>query len=101
MLQNKLTLLLNKESLTQNEQKNLIKLIFVLQLAEMSIKFDAKLTKLTRNRRNILTELVFMFELIDIQIVILKKIINDVFDNFYKESKKFMKFLIKKLQTRN
>ena len=50
-----------------------------------------------RNRRNILTELAFMFELIDIQIVISRKIINDVLDNFYKKSKRFMKFLIKEL----
>ena len=67
----------------------------------MSIKFDAELAKLTRNRRNILTELVFMFKLIDIQIVISKKVINDVFDDFYEKSKRFMKFLIKKLQTRD
>ena len=67
----------------------------------MSIKFDAKLAKLTRNRRNILAELVFIFKLIDIQIVILKKIINDVSDDSYEKSKRFMKFLIKKLQARD
>ena len=38
-----------------------------------------------------------MFKLIDIQIIIAKKIINDVFDNFYKKSKKIIKSLIKKL----
>ena len=42
-----------------------------------------------------------MFKLIDIQIVILKKVINNVSDGFYEESKKFIKFLIKKLQARN
>ena len=63
----------------------------------MSIKFDAEFTKLTRNRRNKLTELTFIFKLIDIQIVISKKIINEVFDNFYKETKKLIKFLVKKL----
>ena len=67
----------------------------------MSIKFNAKLVKLTRNRRNILTELIFMFKLIDIQIVILKKVINTFSDNFYEKSKKFIKFLIKKLQTKD
>ena len=65
-LQNKLTLSLNEESLTQSERKNSVELIFVLQLTEMSIRFDAKLAKLTRNRRNILTKLTFMFKLIDI-----------------------------------
>ena len=67
----------------------------------MLIRSDAELAKLTRYRRNILTELTLMFKLINIQIAILKKIINDVPDNFYKKSKKFMKFLIKKLQIRN
>ena len=61
----------------------------------MSIKFNVKLVKLTQNRQNILTTLTLMFRLIDIQIVILKKVINNVFDNFYKKSKNFMKFLIK------
>ena len=67
----------------------------------MFIRFDAKFAKLTRNKRNILTKLILMFKLIDIQIVISKKIINDVSDGFYEKSKKFMKFLIKKLQTRD
>ena len=38
-----------------------------------------------------------MFKLTDIQIVISKKIINDVLDGSYEKSKRFMKFLIKKL----
>ena len=63
----------------------------------MLIKFDTKFAKLAQNRRNILTELTFIFKLIDIQIVISRKIINDVSDNFYKEPKRFMKSLIKKL----
>ena len=100
-LQNKLTLLSNEESLTQSERKNSIELTFVLQLTGMSIKFDAKLAKLTRNRRDILTELALMFKLIGIQIVISKKVINDVSDDSYEESKRFMKSLIKKLQARN
>ena len=101
MLQNKLTLSSNKESLTRSERKNSIKITFVLQLTEMSIRFDAKLAKLTRNKRNILTELALMFKLIDIQIIISRKVINDVFDDSYEKSKKFMKFLIKKLQTKD
>ena len=96
MLQNKLTLLSNENSLTQNEQKNSVELIFILQLIEISIRFNIKPVKLTRNRRKILTELVSIFELINIQIVISKKVINDVSDNFYKTLKRFMKFLIKK-----
>ena len=101
MLQNKLTLSLNEKSLTQTERKNSIELIFVLQLTEMSIKFDAELAKLTRNRRDILTKLALMFKLMNIQIVISRKIINDVCNDFYKKSKRFIKSLIKKLQTRN
>ena len=42
-----------------------------------------------------------MFKLIDIQIVISRKVINDVSDDSYEKSKRFMKFLIKKLQTKN
>ena len=100
-LQNKLTLLSNEELLTQSERKNSIKLIFVLQLTEMSIKFDAKFAKLTRNRRNILIKSTLIFKLINIQMIISRKIINDVFDDSYKKSKKFMNFLIKKLQTKD
>ena len=42
-----------------------------------------------------------MFKLIDIQIIILRKVINDVPDNFYEKSKKFIKSLIKKLQIKD
>ena len=100
-MQNKLTLSSGEESLTQSGRKNSVELTFVLQLAEVSIRFNAELAKLTRNRRNILAELVLMFKLIDIQIVISKKVINDVPDGFYEKSKRFMKFLIKKLQIRD
>ena len=100
ILQNKLTLSLNEKSLTQSKWKNLINLVFVLQVIKMSIKFDAKFAKLARNKRNILTELAFIFKLIDIQIIISKKIINNVFDNFYKKLKRFIKILIQELQTK-
>ena len=100
-LQNKLAVSSNEKSLTQNERKNSVELIFVLQLTEMSIRFDAELAKLTRNKRNILAELALMFKLIDIQIVISRKVINDVLDDSYEKSKRFMKSLIKKLQARD
>ena len=73
----------------------------MLQLAEISININTELVELTRNRRKILTELISMFKLIDIQIVIFRKVVNDIFDDLYKKSLKSMKFLIKKLQTRN
>ena len=66
----------------------------------MSINVDTKLIKLTRNKRKILTKLISMFKLIDIQIVIFRKNINNIFDDFYKKSLKLIKFLIKKLQTK-
>ena len=100
-LQNKLALSSDEESLTQSERKNSVELIFILQLTEMSIRFDTELAKLTRNRRDILTKLTLMFKLIDIQVVISRKVINDVSDDSYEKSKRFMKFLIKKLQARN
>ena len=100
-LQNKLMLSLNKKSLTQSKRKNLIELIFVLQLTEVLIKFDTKFAKLMRNRRDILTKLILIFKLIDIYIVISRKVINNVSDSFYEKSKRFIKFLIKELQTRD
>ena len=66
MLQHKLTLSSNEKSLTQNDRKNSVKLIFELQLIEMLIKFDANLAKLMRDRRKILTKLMSIFRLIDI-----------------------------------
>ena len=74
-LQNKLTLSLNEKSLTQNDRKNSVKLILVLQLTEMLINIDAKLIKLTRNKRKILTELISMFKLTNIQIIIFEKLL--------------------------
>ena len=75
----------------QSERKNSVELILVLQLAEISIRFDTELAKLTRNRRDILTELALIFELIDIQVIISRKIINDVFDDFLTISMKSWK----------
>ena len=91
----------NEKLLTQSDRKNLIKLIFVLQLIEMLISIDAKLVELTRNKRKILAELISMFKLIDIQIVNFRKIINNISNDFYEKSLKSMKFLIKKLQTKD
>ena len=67
----------------------------------MLINIDAELAKLTRNKRKILIKLISMFKLIDIQIVIFRKVVNDISNNFYKKSLKSIKFLIKKLQKRN
>ena len=67
----------------------------------MSINIDAKLVELTRNKRKILTKLISMFKLTDIQIVISRKVINDISDNLYKKLLRSIKFLIKKLQIRN
>ena len=77
-LQNKLTLLSDEELLLQNDRKNSVELIFVLQLTEMIISINTKLVKLIRNKRKILTKLVSMFKLIDIQIVIFRKVTNDI-----------------------
>ena len=85
----------------QNDRKNSVELTFVLQLTKMLINIDAKLVELTRNRRKILAKLISMFKLTDIQIIIFRKVINDISDDLYKKSLKSMKFLIKKLQTRN
>ena len=73
----------------------------MLQLTEMSININIKFVKLMQNKRKILTKLISMFKLIDIQIVIFRKIINNISDDFYEKSLKLIKFLIKKLQTKN
>ena len=91
----------DEKSLTQSDQKNLIKLILVISFTEILINVDAELVKLTRNKRKILTKLILMFKLIDIQIIIFRNVINDISDDFYKKSLRLIKFLIKKLQTRN
>ena len=67
----------------------------------MLINIDAKLVELTRNKRKILTKLISMFKLINIQIVNFRKVINDIFENFYEKLLRLMKFLIKKLQIRD
>ena len=67
----------------------------------MLINIDAKLVKLTRNKRKILTKLISMFKLIDIQIIIFRKITNDIFNDFYKKLLKLMKFLLKKFQIKD
>ena len=101
MLQNKLALSLDEKLLMQSNRKDLIELILVLQLTEMSININAKFVELIRNKRKILVELISMIKLTDIQIVILQKVINDIFNDFYEKSLKSMKFLIKKLQTKD
>ena len=67
----------------------------------MLINIKAKFVKLIQNRRKTLTELISMFKLIDIQIIISRKVINDIFNDSYKKLLRSIKFLIKKLQTRN
>ena len=63
----------------------------------MSINIDAKFVKLTRNKQKVLTKLISIFKLIGIQIIIFRKIINDIFNDSYQKLLKSIKFLIKKL----
>ena len=42
-----------------------------------------------------------MFKLTDIQIIIFRRVINDSSDDFYEKSLRLIKFLIKKLQTKD
>ena len=50
------------------------------------------------NRREILKDLNSLFQLIEIQIVISRKKIRDIFEKSYEKSQRSMKSLIKKLQ---
>ena len=64
---------------------------------KVSIKFNVKFAKLMQIERNILTKLILCLNQIDISIIISRKIINKISNDFYEKSKKFIKFLIKKV----
>ena len=98
MLQNKLTLTINDNSLSQNKQK---KTFFDYILTNVQINIVDEFETLSQNKRKILIETIFIFQLIEIKVVIFRKIVNDVFEIFYKKSQKFMKFLLKNLQIEN
>ena len=97
-LQNKLTLIIDDESLSQNKRK---KTFFDYILTNVQFNVVDEFAESSQNKRKILIELIFVFQLIKIQIVIFRKIVNDVFEIFYKKSQKFMKFLLKNLQIEN
>ena len=73
----------------------------MLSLIKVLNNINAEFIKLTENRRKILAKLILIFKLIHIQIIILRKVINDISDDFYKKSLKSIKFLIKKFQIRD
>ena len=100
-LQNKLALSSGEESLAQSGRKNPVELAPVLQLAGVSTSTDAELVELARNRREVLAGLAPMFKLADIQVVIPRKVINDIPDGPYKKPLRSMKSLIKELQARD
>ena len=97
-LQNKLTLTIDDESLSQNKRK---KTFFDYILTNVQFNVVDEFAESSQNKRKILIELIFVFQLIEIQIVIFRKIVNDVFEIFYEKSQKFMKFLLKNLQIEN
>ena len=90
ILQNKLTLIINNNSLSQNKRKK-----------RFSIIIDDKFENLSQSKRKFLIKLVFVFQLIETQIVVFRKIVNDVFEFFYKKSPKLLKFVLKNLQIEN
>ena len=98
MLQNKLTLTINDNSLSQNKQK---KTFFDYILTNVQINIVDEFETLSQNKRKILIETIFIFQLIEIKVVIFRKIVNDVFEIFYKKSSKLIKFLSKILQIEN
>ena len=52
-----------------------------------------------RNRREMLKDLDSLFQLVEVQIVIFKKKIRNIFEKSYEKSQKSMKSLIKEFQT--
>ena len=88
-LQNKLTLTIDDESLSQNKRK---KTFFDYILTNIQFNVVDEFAKSSQNKRKILIELIFVFQLIEIQIVIFRKIVNDVFEIFIKNYKNSWNF---------
>ena len=100
-LQNKLALSFDEKSLTQSERKNSMNSIFVFYLTNVQTSVIDERYSSSQNKREILKNLVLMFQLIEIQIVISRKKMRDIFEIAYEKSQKSMKSLIKKLQIKN
>ena len=85
----------NKFALSTKKQIDFENLNFVLNIAT-NIQLIEKNNACATNRREMLKNLNSLFQLIEIQIVIFKKKIRNIFESFYKMLQKSMKSLIKK-----
>ena len=92
-----LSTLQNKFALSIKKQIDFKDLNFVLNIAT-NIQLIEKDNVRATNRREILKNINSLFQLIEIQIVISKKKIRNIFEKFYEKSQKSMKSLIKKFQ---
>ena len=96
-LQNKLALSFDEKSLTQSERKNSMNSIFVFYLTNVQVSAIDERYSFSQSKREILKDLTLMFQLIEIQIVISRKKMRDIFETTYEKSQRSIKFLIKKL----
>ena len=87
----------NKFALSTKKQIDFENLNFVSNIAT-NIQLIEKNNARAKNRREMLKNLNSLFQLIEIQIVIFKKKIRNIFEKFYEKSQKSMKSLIKKFQ---
>ena len=92
-LQNKLALS-SREQIDFKNSNSASNIATNIQLIE---KNNARAT----NRREMLEDLNSLFQLIEVQIVIFRKKIRNIFEKSYEESQKSMKSLIKKFQINN
>ena len=87
----------NKFALSTKKQIDFENLNFVSNIAT-NIQLIEKNNTRAKNRREMLKDLNLLFQLIEIQIVVFKKKIRNIFEKFYEKSQKSMKSLMKKFQ---
>ena len=92
-----LSTLQNKFALSTKKQIDFENLNFISNIATNIQLIEENDTR-AKNRREMLKNLNSLFQLIEIQIVISKKKIRNIFEKSYEKSQKFMKSLIKKFQ---
>ena len=99
-LQNKLTLSLLKNSITQNKREMLINLISKSLIYTLNvIKIVRDETSSQNIKKQIQINFASMFQLINVTIIISKINVKIISKKSYEKSQKSMKFLIKKFQT--
>ena len=83
------------------KRRNSTKIDSLSTINVMTNAIDYFNSELSQNKRKFSIALSLVFRLVDIQIIISRKVIKDILKIAYEKSYRSMKFLIKKLQTRD